>query len=229
MEFATYFARLGVKVAVIEMLPEIVPLLDAEIAVLLRRSLPEVEFHLGARVLAYEPPDGVKFIQEGKEQLAAADRVLVAVGRRPIVEGLGLETAGVDFDRKGVKVDDRMRTNVPGHLGRGRRHGPLDARALRLAHGRGRGGGHVRRGRTGSRGPRLPHALERHPLGRVHRPRGGRRGPLGGAGEGAGPGGEGRRSSTCAPTRGSSRRATGRAAWSRSWSTRAPTWCSACR
>jgi dihydrolipoamide dehydrogenase len=113
MEFATYFARLGVKVTVIEMLPEIVPLLDAEIAVLLRRSLPEVEFHLGARVLAYEP-GGVKFIQEGKEQLAAADRVLVAVGRRPIVEGLDLETAGVDFDRKGVKVDDRMRTNVPG-------------------------------------------------------------------------------------------------------------------
>lgn len=113
MEFATYFARLGVKVAVIEMLPEVVPLLDAEVAVLLRRSLPEVEFHLGARVLAYEP-GGVKFIQEGKEQIVAAERVLVAVGRRPLVEGLGLEAVGVDFDRKGVKVDDRMRTNVPG-------------------------------------------------------------------------------------------------------------------
>jgi dihydrolipoamide dehydrogenase len=113
MEFATFFARLGVKVAVIEMLPEIVPLLDAEIAVLLRRSLPEVEFNLGSRVLAYEP-GGVRFARDGKEQVAAAERVLVAVGRRPIVEGLGLETAGVDFDRKGVKVDDRMRTNVPG-------------------------------------------------------------------------------------------------------------------
>jgi dihydrolipoamide dehydrogenase len=113
MEFATYFARLGVKVTVIEMLPEIVPLLDSEIAVLLRRSLPEVEFHLGARVLAYGA-DGVHFIQEGKEQVVPAERVLVAVGRRPIVEGLGLETAGVDFDRTGVKVDDRMRTNVPG-------------------------------------------------------------------------------------------------------------------
>ncbi len=53
MEFATYFSRLGVKVAVVEMLPEIVPLLDPEIAVLLRRSLPEVEFHLGSRVLSY--------------------------------------------------------------------------------------------------------------------------------------------------------------------------------
>jgi dihydrolipoamide dehydrogenase len=113
MEFATYFARLGVKVAVVEMLPEIVPLLDADIAVLLRRSLPDVDFHLGSKVLSYGA-DGVKFIQEGKEQVAAAERVLVAVGRRPIVEGLGLETAGVEFDRKGVKVDDRMRTNVPG-------------------------------------------------------------------------------------------------------------------
>jgi dihydrolipoamide dehydrogenase len=113
MEFATYFARLGVKVAVVEMLPEIVPLLDAEIAVLLRRSLPDVDFHLGSRVLAYGA-DGVKFIQGGTEQVAPAERVIVAVGRRPIVEGLGLETAGVEFDRKGVKVDDRMRTNVPG-------------------------------------------------------------------------------------------------------------------
>ena len=113
MEFATYFARLGVKVAVIEMLPEIVPLLDADVAVLLRRSLPDAEFHLGSRVLAYGA-DGVRFTKDGKEQVAPAERVLVAVGRRPIVEGLGLEAAGVAFDRKGVKVDDRMRTNVPG-------------------------------------------------------------------------------------------------------------------
>jgi dihydrolipoamide dehydrogenase len=113
MEFATYFSRLGVKVAVIEMLPEIVPLLDAEIAVLLRRSLPEAEFHLGSQVLSYGA-DGVRFVRDGKEQVAPAERVLVAVGRRPIVEGLGLEAGGVDFDRKGVKVDDRMRTNVPG-------------------------------------------------------------------------------------------------------------------
>ena len=113
MEFATYFARLGVKVAVVEMLPEIVPLLDADIAVLLRRSLPDAEFHLGSRVLAYGA-DGVRFTKDGKEQVAPAERVLVAVGRRPIVEGLGLEAAGVAFDRKGVKVDDRMRTNVPG-------------------------------------------------------------------------------------------------------------------
>jgi dihydrolipoamide dehydrogenase len=113
MEFATYFARLGVKVSVVEMLPEIVPLLDAEIAVLLRRSLPDVEFHLGARVISYGA-DGVRFVKDGNEQLAAAERVLVAVGRRPLVEGLGLETAGVDFDRKGVRVDDRMRTSVAG-------------------------------------------------------------------------------------------------------------------
>lgn len=113
MEFATYFARLGAKVAVVEMLPEVVPLLDAEIAALLRRSLPEVEFHLSARVTSIAA-DGVRFVKDGKEQLAPAERVLVAVGRRPIVEGLGLEAAGVDFDRAGVKVDDRMRTSVPG-------------------------------------------------------------------------------------------------------------------
>ena len=187
MEFATYFARLGVKVAVVEMLPEIVPLLDAEIAVLLRRSLPDVEFHLGAKVLSYGA-DGVKFVQEGKEQVAAAERVLVAVGRRPIVEGLGLETVGVEFDRKGVKVDDRMRTNVPGIWAAG----DVTGRSM-LAHAASRMGEVAVADMFPARGrPRPPHALARDPLGRVHRPRGGRRGPLGGAGEGPGPGGEGR-------------------------------------
>ena len=82
MEFATYFARLGVKVAVVEMLPEIVPLLDAEIAVLLRRSLPEVEFHLGARVLAQQrqAPEGVLLF--GGEPLVTVPEGTSGIGGR---------------------------------------------------------------------------------------------------------------------------------------------------
>ncbi len=113
MEFATYFARLGVKVSVIEMLPEVVPLLDPEIAALLRRSLPDVDFHLGAKVLACTP-EGVRFHKSGAEQSVQAEKVLVAVGRRPMVDGLGLEALGVEVARQGVRVDERMRTNVPG-------------------------------------------------------------------------------------------------------------------
>ena len=120
MEFASYFTQVGTKVSVVEMLPEIVPLLDPAIAKVLRGSLPDVDFHLGAKVLAIEP-DGadraahrVRFLQEGKEQSIQAEAVLMSAGRRPIVESIGLEGAGVDFDRKGIRVDERMRTNVPG-------------------------------------------------------------------------------------------------------------------
>jgi dihydrolipoamide dehydrogenase len=113
MEFASYFSLLGVKVTVIEMLPEIVPLLDPDIAAILRKSLPEVDFRLGARVLAVEP-GRVRFSTAGTEGSVEAETVLMAVGRRPNVDGMGFETAGIDFDRKGVRVDDRMRTSVPG-------------------------------------------------------------------------------------------------------------------
>ncbi len=113
MEFASYFSQLGVKVTVVEMLPEIVPLLDPDIAALLRKSLPEVDFRLGARVLAVET-GGVRFSAGGAEDTVKAEMVLMAVGRKPNVDGLGLETAGVEFDKKGIRVDERMRTNVPG-------------------------------------------------------------------------------------------------------------------
>jgi dihydrolipoamide dehydrogenase len=72
-----------------------------------------VDFRLGARVLAVEA-DGVRFSAGGKEETVKAEMVLMAVGRKPNVDGLGLEAAGVDFDRKGIRVDERMRTNVPG-------------------------------------------------------------------------------------------------------------------
>ncbi len=135
MEFASYFTQVGAKVTVVEMLPEIVPLLDPAIAKLLRGSLPDVDFHLGAKVLAIEPDPAnragsvVRFSKDGKEQSIAADAVLMSVGRKPIVDGLGLETAGVDFDRKGIRVDDRLRTNVPGIWAAG----DVNARSM-LAH-----------------------------------------------------------------------------------------------
>jgi dihydrolipoamide dehydrogenase len=113
MEFASFFSQVGVKVSVVEMLPEIVPLLDPDIAVILRRSHPAVDFRLGARVQAVEN-GRVRFSTGGTEEAIDAEVVLMAVGRRPNVDGVGLEAAGVEFDRKGVRVDSRMRTNIPG-------------------------------------------------------------------------------------------------------------------
>ena len=114
MEFASYFSNLGVEVAVIEMLPEIVPLLDPDIATLLRSSLPDVGFHLGARVEEITSNAVLFQNKEAQTERVEADMVLAAVGRTPNVDGFGLEHTGVDFDRRGARVDERMSTNVPG-------------------------------------------------------------------------------------------------------------------
>jgi dihydrolipoamide dehydrogenase len=115
-EFACFFASVGVPVTVIEMLPEIVPPVDAEIGKMLRKSLEKLgaKIHVGARVS--EIGDGsVSFTDaKGNANTLEASHVLVATGRRCNVEGLGLENAGVDFDRRGIRVDDRCATNVPG-------------------------------------------------------------------------------------------------------------------
>jgi dihydrolipoamide dehydrogenase len=113
MEFASFASDLGVEVVVIEMLPEIVPNFDDDIAQGLRKALDGVTYHLGAKVTAITPTE-VQFEQAGQSQAIAADLVLMAVGRSPNTRGLGLETIGVDVDRRGIKVDDQMRTNIPG-------------------------------------------------------------------------------------------------------------------
>lgn len=111
MEFASFFSNLGVKVDVVEMLDEIVPVLDADIASALRKAYRNITFHLGARVEKVDD-DGVHFSKDGENQSVKSEIVLMSVGRRANVSGIGLEAAGVDFDGKGVKVDERMRTNI---------------------------------------------------------------------------------------------------------------------
>jgi dihydrolipoamide dehydrogenase len=114
-EFACFFGSIGVPVTVIEMLPEICPQVDADLAKLLRTELGKknITFHLGARVLEITP-DAVRFSQDGRETSTPRDVVLVSTGRMPNVQDLGLEAARVEFDRRGIKVDDRCATNQPG-------------------------------------------------------------------------------------------------------------------
>lgn len=114
MEFASLFSHLGCEVEVIEMLDSIVPVMDGEISRLLQKSLSEITYHLGARVEEIAP-EGVRFTAaDGGKRTVAADMVLMAVGRRPNLAGVGLEAAGVDFDRKGIRVNEWMQTNLPG-------------------------------------------------------------------------------------------------------------------
>ena len=112
VEFASLFAALGSEVTVIEMMPEICPFMDADVAASLRKGLSGVTVHLEAKVEAIESST-VVFSKDGVPQRLEADLVLMAVGRRPLVTGWGAEEAGLDVSPRGVRVDDTMRTNLP--------------------------------------------------------------------------------------------------------------------
>jgi dihydrolipoamide dehydrogenase len=112
MEFACFFSSVGVDVVVFEMLPEIMPGIDGELAAELRKTLKGVEYNLGCRVEKIGK-DSISYSCEGKTEETAADLVLMSIGRSPNIKGLGLEELGLDFDRRGIKVDEQMRTNLP--------------------------------------------------------------------------------------------------------------------
>ena len=120
LELGSVWKRLGAKVTVIEFLPRIVPMMDAEVGDLLFKSLKKqgLEFQLETKVTGAKV-EGEKVIlstetKDGLKSSVEADRVLVAVGRRPYTEGLGLEGVGVKVDPKTGKVatDTKYRTNV---------------------------------------------------------------------------------------------------------------------
>ncbi|MDZ7811019.1 MAG: mercuric reductase [Arhodomonas sp.] len=116
LELAQAFARLGSRVTVVEAAPEVLPREDARLAAELRGALARegVRFHLGARLERVDREvDGVTLqLNEGEDHRpVSADRILVATGRVPAVEGLSLETAGVAHDRRGIAVDARLRTD----------------------------------------------------------------------------------------------------------------------
>jgi dihydrolipoamide dehydrogenase len=114
MEFASLFSTLGSQVSVVEMLEEIIPPMDKDHAPLMRRSLKGVDFHLGCKVTRIEGGTVFYTTREAKEESSAADLVLMAVGRRAETASWGGKEAGLDITGKGVSVDDKMRTNIPG-------------------------------------------------------------------------------------------------------------------
>ena len=114
VEFAGLFAALGCQVEVVEMMDEIVPFMDKEQAPVLRRAMKGVAFRLGCKVERLEGATVVFKTKDGAEARAEADLVLMAVGRRPVLEGWGAKESGLDFGPKGVTADGRMRTNLPG-------------------------------------------------------------------------------------------------------------------
>jgi dihydrolipoamide dehydrogenase len=119
MEIGTLYAKLGSKVAMVEALPNILPGTDPELAQVVARRLKKlgIETLTGAKAKSWsERGDRATVTVEtaGGEVQLDADKVLVAVGRRPNSEGLGLEAVGVKIERGFIPVDRRMQTNVPG-------------------------------------------------------------------------------------------------------------------
>ncbi len=113
-EFADFFNAMGTKVTVIEMLPEILTGVDEAIAAFVRNEFTQrgIEYHLSAKVTELKGKE-VIFEKDGKSQSIIGDEVLLSVGRRANVAGIGLENIGVEFSPKGVKIDQFCRTNVP--------------------------------------------------------------------------------------------------------------------
>ncbi len=114
MEFASFFNSLGTKVTIIEMLDEILCGMDVEMSAMLRQTYAKkgIEFNLSSKVTKVEG-NVVTFEKDGKETMLSGDKILVSVGRKPVTTGFGLENLGVELFRGGIKVDDKMKTNVP--------------------------------------------------------------------------------------------------------------------
>ena len=118
MEFASIFAAFGSKVTVIEFMKQILPPFDSDIAKRLKQALSKrgIDIVTGAAAKKIEEgEDGtvtVTYECKGKEESVTATDLLMAVGRAPRVQNLGLENTGVAFTPKGINVDDNMRTNV---------------------------------------------------------------------------------------------------------------------
>jgi dihydrolipoamide dehydrogenase len=120
VEFASCFHRFGTKVQVFEMLPRIVPVEDEDVSKELARVFNKqgIRVETGARAENIQVTDsGVKFevaLADGKRETVETEALLVAVGRRPVTENLGLEGTRVELDRGFVKVDSMQRTGEPG-------------------------------------------------------------------------------------------------------------------
>ena len=122
MEFASFFNSIGTQVTVVEMLPKILGPLDDEISAMLQAQYAKkgVEFHLSCKVVAVEGNEVVYEDAEGNTCRAAGDKILVSVGRRACIQGIGLENIGVELALNpagrpyGIKVDEKMCTSVPG-------------------------------------------------------------------------------------------------------------------
>jgi dihydrolipoamide dehydrogenase len=114
IEFASFFNTLGSRVIVVEMLDEILAGMDRELSALLRNELTGkgIEFHLKTKVIAVAD-SRVEIEKEGEKQHLDVSKILLSVGRRPVLTGFGLENLMLELNRNGLKVNEFMQTTHP--------------------------------------------------------------------------------------------------------------------
>lgn len=118
LEAAYTFAPMGTKVRVVEMMGQILPAADSETADELQKGLERagIEFSLDSTVIGADDSAGgktVRILSGDKEETGTFEKVLVAVGRRAVIDGIGLDNVGVAHDSRRILVDEHMQTNVP--------------------------------------------------------------------------------------------------------------------
>ena len=120
LELGSVWSRYGSKVTFVEFLPKIAAGFDDDVSKILERVFKQqgMAFHTSAKLTESKEVDGKLLVvaeKKGQELQIPADKVLVAVGRRPFAEGLGLEAAGIETDEKGrVKIDQHFKTTAEG-------------------------------------------------------------------------------------------------------------------
>jgi dihydrolipoamide dehydrogenase len=120
VEFASMFHRFGAKVTLLEMLPRIVPFEDEEVSKELERVFRKsgIRVETGARVEEVSRLDGgvqlTATLADGKTEQIVAQKALVGIGRRPLTQGIGLETTRVEIERGFIKVNQYQQTAEPG-------------------------------------------------------------------------------------------------------------------
>ena len=114
MEFASFCNSLGIPVTVIEMMPEILGGMDKEVAGMLRGIYAKrgVKFCLQCKVTRIDGNTVYYTDADGVEQQCEGDKILMSIGRRPVLKGYGLESIAVDVER-GIKVNAQMQTSLP--------------------------------------------------------------------------------------------------------------------
>ncbi|MEI3340376.1 MAG: dihydrolipoyl dehydrogenase [Eubacterium sp.] len=114
IEFAHIFAQLGSKVTVLELMDHILPMVDDEVSDMVKKRMKKrgVSIINNAQVKCVRDKS-VVYELNGEETIAEAELVLMAVGRSPRTEGLNAQGIGIEFDRKAIKTNECLRTNIP--------------------------------------------------------------------------------------------------------------------